>query len=276
MVLVGAGSQELAAAGLVMTWRTRCSSPRSSSPSASSTTPPAPATCGSCPASAAGCPRSRSSAVSPRSSMAGVPPLLGFVGKEAAFAALLEGGLADRTAASSSSSGSWRLGTDRRLHAALLVGRVRPQARPADRRRRSRAPAGALFLAAPAVLAAERARARPGEPAARAAGGRLRRHAAAGRRRAPRSWRSGTAGSPRSCCRRSACSAARPCSPAARRSPAGSAGSPSAPPPTRATGTPSRASTGWPSWSPAPPSGARCRPTSARSSSWCWRCPAPC
>jgi multicomponent Na+:H+ antiporter subunit A len=32
-------------------------------------------------------------------SMAGVPPLLGFVGKEAAFAALLEGGLADRTAA---------------------------------------------------------------------------------------------------------------------------------------------------------------------------------
>ncbi len=32
-------------------------------------------------------------------SMAGLPPLLGFVGKEAAFTALLEGGLADRTAA---------------------------------------------------------------------------------------------------------------------------------------------------------------------------------
>jgi multicomponent Na+:H+ antiporter subunit A len=32
-------------------------------------------------------------------SMAGVPPMFGFVGKEAAFTALLEGGLADRTAA---------------------------------------------------------------------------------------------------------------------------------------------------------------------------------
>ncbi|SNS94385.1 multisubunit sodium/proton antiporter, MrpA subunit /multisubunit sodium/proton antiporter, MrpB subunit [Geodermatophilus saharensis] len=32
-------------------------------------------------------------------SMAGLPPLLGFVGKEAAFTALLDGGLADRTAA---------------------------------------------------------------------------------------------------------------------------------------------------------------------------------
>ena len=31
--------------------------------------------------------------------MAGLPPLLGFVGKEAAFAALWEGGLPDRTAA---------------------------------------------------------------------------------------------------------------------------------------------------------------------------------
>src|SRR3954452_9713250 len=31
-------------------------------------------------------------------SMAGVPPLLGFVGKEAAFTALLDGGLADRSA----------------------------------------------------------------------------------------------------------------------------------------------------------------------------------
>ena len=30
--------------------------------------------------------------------MAGVPPMLGFVGKEAAFTALLEGGLPDRTA----------------------------------------------------------------------------------------------------------------------------------------------------------------------------------
>src|SRR3712207_4520241 len=38
-------------------------------------------------------------AVLAAASMAGVPPLLGFVGKEAAFTAMLDGGLPDRTAA---------------------------------------------------------------------------------------------------------------------------------------------------------------------------------
>jgi multicomponent Na+:H+ antiporter subunit A len=88
-------------------------------------------------------------------SMAGVPPLLGFVGKEAAFAALLEGGLTDRTAAVV-------------LLAVLVVGSALttaytlrfwwgafawkpglPEAAPAELVHRP----GALFLAAPAVLA---------------------------------------------------------------------------------------------------------------------------
>ena len=76
--------------------------------------------------------------------MAGVPPLLGFVGKEAAFTALLDGGLPDRTAAVVVLAVLVvGLGADRRLHAAVLVGRVRPQARAArPRPRRARPPAG--------------------------------------------------------------------------------------------------------------------------------------
>src|SRR5829696_6538699 len=99
MVLVGAGSQELAAAGLVMTiahalfksalfltvgvvdHATGTRDLRQLSGLARRL--PALAVIGGLAAL----------------SMAGVPPLLGFVGKEAAFAALLEGGLADRTAA---------------------------------------------------------------------------------------------------------------------------------------------------------------------------------
>ncbi|TFV80825.1 Na+/H+ antiporter subunit A [Blastococcus sp. CT_GayMR20] len=87
-------------------------------------------------------------------SMAGVPPLLGFVGKEAAFTALLEGGLPDRTAAT--------------VELAVLVGgsvltaaySLRfwwgafarkpdlPDPAPAELVH----PPGALFLTAPAVL----------------------------------------------------------------------------------------------------------------------------
>ena len=58
--------------------------------------------------------------------------------------------------------------------------------------------------------------------------------------------------------------------------PVPAAASPSAPRPTRATGTRCRAWTASPCWSPAPPSAARCRPTSARSSSSCSPCPARC
>ena len=62
MVLVGAGSRELAAAAWRWWSRTAPSSPPCSSPSGCWTTPPAPGTCGSCPGWAAGCPRSPSSA----------------------------------------------------------------------------------------------------------------------------------------------------------------------------------------------------------------------
>jgi multicomponent Na+:H+ antiporter subunit A len=99
MVLVGAGSQELAAAGLVMTiahalFKSTLFLTVGVVDHATGTRDlrqlsglgrrlPALAAIGALAAL----------------SMAGVPPLLGFVGKEAAFAALLEGGLADRTAA---------------------------------------------------------------------------------------------------------------------------------------------------------------------------------
>ena len=69
-----------------------------------------------------------------------------------------------------------RVGAHRRLHAALPVGCLRPQARL--RRHRRCAPAGALFLAAPGRAGPDRAGARPGQPAAGAAGRRVRRRAA--------------------------------------------------------------------------------------------------
>ena len=171
--------------------RTRCSSPRSSSPSASSTTPPASATCAGCPGWAGGCPSSRSSAALAAASMAGVPPLLGFVGKEAAFTALWDGGLPDRAAAR---PGPGRpragLGADRRrtrsgscgarspaspgladTEPAELVHRARP-AVPRRTRRRSPSPASLAGPASPLL-----------EPLV----ARLRRRAAAASRRRPRS-----------------------------------------------------------------------------------------
>ncbi len=88
-------------------------------------------------------------------SMAGLPPLLGFVGKEAAFTALWDGGLPDRTAAVVVLVGIV-------LGSALTVGYTvrfvwgafarKPDlaaTEPADLVH----PPGALFLAAPAVLA---------------------------------------------------------------------------------------------------------------------------
>ena len=75
------------------------------------------------------------------------------------------------------------------LHRPLRLGRLRPQAR-ARRHRAGRAGPPARPRCSsprPAVLAAGRAARGTGQPAARAAGRRLRRRAAAGRRRRPRS-----------------------------------------------------------------------------------------
>ncbi|MCW2740339.1 MAG: hypothetical protein JWR45_761 [Blastococcus sp.] len=97
-------------------------------------------------------------------SMAGVPPLLGFVGKEAAFAALLEGGLPDRTAAVV-------------VLATLVVGSALTAAYTlrfwwGAFARKDGVPEvdvvhgpGALFLAAPAVLVVAGLVGGPGSPA---------------------------------------------------------------------------------------------------------------
>jgi multicomponent Na+:H+ antiporter subunit A len=88
-------------------------------------------------------------------SMAGLPPLLGFVGKEAAFAALWEGGLADRTAATvvlvgivagSALTAAYSL---RFVWGAFARKADLPATAPDDLVHRP----GALFLLAPAVLA---------------------------------------------------------------------------------------------------------------------------
>ena len=59
-------------------------------------------------------------------SMAGVPPLLGFISKEAAYEAFLHGGLADRAVFVGLFAG---LGAHRRLQRPLRLGRLREQAR---------------------------------------------------------------------------------------------------------------------------------------------------
>jgi multicomponent Na+:H+ antiporter subunit A len=98
-------------------------------------------------------------------SMAGVPPLLGFVGKEAAFTALLDGGLADPTTAAvvlgvlvvgSALTAAYSL---RFWWGAFTTKPERPDAAPAELHR-----PGALFLAAPAVLALAGLVAGPGSP----------------------------------------------------------------------------------------------------------------
>ncbi|MGY1659717.1 Na+/H+ antiporter subunit A [Geodermatophilus sp. SYSU D00705] len=85
-------------------------------------------------------------------SMAGIPPLLGFVGKEAAFTALLDGGLPSRTAAAFELTGLvvgsvlTAAYTFRFLWGAFARKPGVPETVPAH-------PPGPLFLAAPAVLA---------------------------------------------------------------------------------------------------------------------------
>ena len=278
MVLVGGGSHELAAAGLAMCSRTPSSSPPSSSPSGSSTTPPAPATCGSSPDSAGGCRCSPRSVAWRALSMAGVPPLLGFVGKEAAFTALLDGGLPDPTAATVELAvlvlGSALTAA---YIAALRVGRVRPQARPArSRAGRARAPAGRAVPRRAGGAGARRARLRPGQPAAGAAGRRVRRDAAAARARGR-----GAGAVARLAARTPALGGqpARRCGPLRRPH----AGQPPAAPVRGGRlgrrGLLERHPGPRPAsrcWSPAPRSGAPCRPTSARSWSSSWRCPARC
>jgi multicomponent Na+:H+ antiporter subunit A len=88
-------------------------------------------------------------------SMAGIPPLLGFVGKEAAFTALWEGGLPDRTAALVVLAGivlgsTLTVGyTARFVWGAFARKPGLPPTEPAELVHRP----GPLFLTAPAVLA---------------------------------------------------------------------------------------------------------------------------
>jgi multicomponent Na+:H+ antiporter subunit A len=96
-------------------------------------------------------------------SMAGVPPLLGFVGKEAAFTALWEGGLPSRTAAAFELAG-------------LVLGSVLTAAytlrflwgafarKPGVAATEPAHPPGPLFLAAPVLLALAGLVAGPGSP----------------------------------------------------------------------------------------------------------------
>ncbi len=96
-------------------------------------------------------------------SMAGLPPLLGFVGKEAAFTALLDGGLPDRTAAIAVLAG---VVTGSVLTAAytarFLWGAFARKAGVADTAVAH--PPGPLLLAAPVVLALTGLLAGPASP----------------------------------------------------------------------------------------------------------------
>ena len=214
-------------------------------------------------------------------SMAGVPPLLGFVAKEAAFAALLDGGLPDRTRCRRSCWPGSSLGSalTAAYTARFCVGRVRPQARA--RRHRpgrtgrtrparcsspprpcSRWPGWCSGLASPLleplVAGLRRARCRWSptrprssalwhglQPALAAVGGHPARRRRAVRRPRP----------------------AGPVAAAARRRRLGRRGLLEHDAGARPARRPGHRHH---------PARARCRPTSARSSSSCWRCPARC
>ena len=178
--------------------------------------------------------------------MAGVPPLLGFVGKEAAFTALLDGGLPDPTAAAielavlvvgSALTAAYTL---RFWWGAFARKPGLPDAAPAELVHRP----GALFLAAPAVLVLAGLVVGPASPLLEPLVVGVRRDPAAARARgrgagAVARLAAGPAavgGQPARRCRavRLRAGGSTGCS----------AGSPSAPRPTRATGTSSRGSTG--------------------------------
>ena len=97
----------------------------------------------------------------------GVPPLLGFVGKEAAFTALRDGGLADRTAAVVVLAGLVAgLGADRRLHRSVRGGARSPASPgcPTPRRPSSVHRPGPAVPRRPAVLALAGLLAGPASP----------------------------------------------------------------------------------------------------------------
>ncbi|WP_369132440.1 Na+/H+ antiporter subunit A [Modestobacter sp. I12A-02662] len=97
-------------------------------------------------------------------SMAGLPPLLGFVGKEAAFAALWDGGLPDRTTAALVLAGLVLGSTFTVAYSARFLWGAfarKPGTPPAEVAH----PPGPLFLTAPAVLALAGLVAGPASPA---------------------------------------------------------------------------------------------------------------
>jgi multicomponent Na+:H+ antiporter subunit A len=104
--------------------------------------------------------------ISAAASMAGLPPFLGFVGKEAAFAALWDGGLPDRTAAAVVLTGLVAGSALTAAYSARFVWGAfarkprLPDPSPAELVHRP----GPLFLTAPAVLAVAGLVAGPGSP----------------------------------------------------------------------------------------------------------------
>src|SRR3712207_554819 len=84
--------------------------------------------------------------------MAGLPPLLGFVGKEAAFTALLEGGLPNRTVALLELTGLVLGSVLTAAYTARFVWGALARKDVDDPARVEHAP-GPLFLAAPVLLA---------------------------------------------------------------------------------------------------------------------------
>ncbi|MGY1821576.1 Na+/H+ antiporter subunit A [Geodermatophilus sp. SYSU D00079] len=163
MVLVGAGSRELAAAGLAMTVAHALF--KSALFLTVGVIDHATGTRDLRKLSGLGrrLPVLTAAGVLAGASMAGVPPLLGFVGKEAAFTALWEGGLPSRTAAAFELTG-------------LVVGSVLTAAytfrflwgafarKPGVDDTVPGHPPGPLFLAAPVVLALAGLVAGPGSP----------------------------------------------------------------------------------------------------------------
>ena len=153
--------------------------------------------------------------------MAGVPPLLGFVAKEAVFTAFLEAAAAgDAVGVDRARRRVPRLGAHGRLHRALRLGRVLHEGgRRADRRC---TPSSRAIGVAPGLLAAASLVVGVRDRVHRAAARRLRRRAPRPRGVPPRALARPRAGALRS---RS------PCSPSARCSCGAASGSPACRPP---------------------------------------------
>ena len=109
-MVVGLGTPDAALAGLPCSWRTGCSRPRSSWWWASSTTSPGPGTSANSPASTARPGPWAIVAAIGAASMAGIPPLAGFVAKESVFEAFIHysaGPAAGRAAVAARRLWSW-------------------------------------------------------------------------------------------------------------------------------------------------------------------------